>query len=114
MLDSSGSFRRRSEGQSTRPVRFKTVWSTDFTLPVTADDGWRRGRDRLFLAQFRVGIDIKSVRHVGLVVGDLPRESTEDHAHENDGDGPHICQARIVGILVQYFGREVRVGTDDT
>ena len=48
------------------------------------------------------------------VIGDLPWETTKDHAHEDDRDRPNISQSWVVVIFVQDFGSEVRVGTDDT
>ena len=60
-----------------------------------------------------MSVDVKLVRHVCLHVGNLPRETSEDHAHEDDGHGPDVGQSRVVVLLLQDFRRKIRVGTDD-
>lgn len=82
-------------------------------VPMTISDRRRGGGYGRLDTEIRMSVDVKPVAHVGLVIGDLPREPTEHHAHEDDGDGPYVRQARVVSLLGEHFRREVRVGTDN-
>lgn len=58
-------------------------------------------------------VDVEPVRHVRLEVGNLPWESAENHAHEDDGDRPHVGQSGIILVLLQDLWGEVWIRSDD-
>ncbi len=64
---------------------------------------WWGSSRRRFLTQFGVRVDKGPETRVGLGIRDLPRETTEDHAHEDDGDTPYISLARIIVFLGDNF-----------
>ena len=49
---------------------------------------------------------------IGLGVWNFPREATQNHAKENDGETPDISLARVVCFSVQNLWCEIRVATD--
>ncbi len=51
---------------------------------------------------------------IGLGVWNFPREATQNHAKENDGETPDISLARVVCFSIQNLWGEIRVATDYT
>lgn len=75
---------------------------------------WCRGRRGRLHAKFRMSVYIEPKRHIRLVIRDLPRESTENHAHEDDGARPDIGQSRVILALVENLGRQIRIRANNT
>jgi hypothetical protein len=73
---------------------------------------WWGSSGRRFLAQLGVPIDKGPETGVSLGIRDLPRETTENHAHKNDGNAPYISLARVIVFLGNDFRRQIRVGTN--
>ena len=74
--------------------------------------GWWGSSGCRFLTQLGVPIDKRPETGVGLGIRDLPRETTEDHAHKNDGNAPYVSLARVIVFLSNDFRRQIRVGTN--
>jgi hypothetical protein len=58
--------------------------------------------------------NVESVRGVVLRVGEFPREATKNHTHEDDRYTPDVRQPRVVVLLGDNFGSEVRIRSDDS
>ena len=55
-----------------------------------------------------MGLPIPTLYPIGLQY--FPRETPENHAHENNGDAPDICLAWTIGLPGQDFGCKVGIG----
>lgn len=67
--------------------------------------GWWGSSGLRFLTQLGVRVDKGSKTGVGLGIRDLPWETTEDHAHEDDGNTPYVSLARVIVFLGDDFRR---------
>ena len=54
-----------------------------------------------------MSIAVEPEASVSLGVRQLPGESSQDHAHEDHGDGPYVGQPRIVVIPAEDLGRKI-------
>jgi len=61
-----------------------------------------------------VGIDKGPETGVRLGIRDLPRETAEDHAHEDDGNTPNVSLTWVIVFLREDFWGQIRVGAHDT
>lgn len=104
------------ERQRARTIRQKPMRAAGLGMPalIPVSKAWCRGRHGRLYTKFRMGVYIESERHVRLVIGDLPRESTENHAHEDDGARPDIGQSWIVLALAENLRRQIRIRADNT
>lgn len=103
--------RRRRDGSARRRRRIRVVLLLRVLRVLFRGVLERPGRG--LLREVRVRLDERAEAGVVLGVGDLPGEAAEDHAHENDGDAPHVRLAGVVALRGEHLGREVRVAADD-